>query len=138
MSKEENDRLIEYLTQEGVLQFYLIALSLFEIFFDEPMDSELKEKVNSNRHLRKLVEMSKEQIIANDSFTSQPSVGSSRMIRSHAVQYHVGGITGLAKNIVSRNVRPKNWKIYVFPDRFFGLNQLFSRVIWFFARLRNK
>lgn len=59
--------------------------------------------------------------------------------RGHYRMIHFfDGKTGVLKEVISRRTKPENWSTFVFPDRFFFMNQLFSRSIWFIRQLNRK
>jgi hypothetical protein len=140
LSESELIEMKDYLKKEGLIEFYLITVQLLARIFDYNLSPDEKTQFASVKHGDKLVEMCIRQIIDNNSMEQGPQRrgGYINMIRNHKVQYYAGGVNGLLKNMFSRNVRPENWKIYAFPDRFFGLNHVFSRLIALFGKLKNK
>ncbi len=140
LNKGEESALLDYLDREGLGDFYLVALLIMEELFHIKVNPEWKHRALNSPTVKAFVKLSLEQVRKNDTFLYGPETygGLEKTLKNHRIQYHAGGFKGLIKSLVSRNVRPENWEFYVFPDKMFGLNHLFSRVIWFFRRLRKK
>ncbi|MBI2259671.1 MAG: nucleotidyltransferase family protein [Flavobacteriia bacterium] len=52
--------------------------------------------------------------------------------------YLLYGFNSFFYEIKSRNRKPENWESFVFPDKLFFLNQLFSRPIWLYRKILRK
>ncbi len=113
----------------------LIRILLHNDFMPEASVDRLNQKVN------KLVAIALKEIQTNtgsDTDSGNQKNRFRRMMHLHRVQFLTGGFKALFRSLFGRNVRPENWKIFVFPDSVFFLNHLFSRVIWAYGRLLNK
>lgn len=138
-STEEQYGLFNYLEKEGIADFYLITLAVLEQVLGLEVHQRLKSKYGTSKKLKQLIDICLEEINDNDSYKygSAKSGGFRNTVRKHRMQYLTGGIVGLIKSIESRNVRPQNWQTYVFPDKLFFLNNLFSRFIWLIGKIGN-
>lgn len=114
-------------------QFIAITLTLLNELFGLHVPQKIISDLN--KRSKKIVEISQKRIIENTALTRKVSRPKTTW-RNHQIQYLSGGIKGLKMSIFSRNVRPKNWQIFSFPDSVFFLNHLFSRVIWFISKLK--
>lgn len=137
LDENEEIELMSYLQNEGLSNFYLVALMLLEEVFGAHVKEEWRVRYHKSPEVKALVKIAREQMRANDSFLHGPTGygGLEETMRIHRIQYHSGGFKGLIKSLIARNVRPQNWEFYVFPDKVFGLNHLFSRPIWLLRRL---
>lgn len=139
-SEEEQEKLYDYFKQEGIEHYFLITLALLEQLLDLSMYRKLQASYSDSKKLQQLTLICLEEINDNDSFIlgHPKSGGTKNTLRRHRIQYLSEGLTGLVKSVNSRNVRPQNWQVYAFPDRFFFLNNLFSRFVWLFSKLKKK
>lgn len=113
---------------------FLATFKLIELIYSTDIKSSFL--VSTNKNLDKIERFCMEEIIANDSFSNKiKSSGLKNTIRFHRLNYLIGGRKLLFKSILSRNVRPNNWKTFAFPDSVFFLNHLFSRPISLFNKL---
>ena len=137
-TKEEQLALYDYYQQEGIEHYYLMTLALLHQILKLPIHKKLWDSYNASKRLKQLVKICFEEINDNDSFAhgALKSGGAKNMVRRHRIQYLSEGLAGLVKSVHSRNVRPQNWQVYAFPDRFFFLNNLFSRFIWLFGKIK--
>jgi hypothetical protein len=131
---------MEDLRQENTIKFALVAMGLMEIILGYQIEEKYALEIKQNRKIRKLITLSEEAIEGNCSFgvDIRSENRFKKMIRNHKVQYYAGGLRGLIKSITSRNVRPKNWEYFAFPDQVFFLNHLFSRIISLFLKMKKK
>lgn len=82
-----------------------------------------------------LVNYCMKEIALNDSYiNSHPIKRFKKVTRVHYLNYLLGGFSVFLKGLFIRNVRPKNWKFFAFPDSIFFLNHLFSRIISIFNK----
>ena len=137
LSKEEELALMNYLENEGLINFYLVAMKLINDIFKTDIHPQWMQKFENSQASVALVKIAHEQMRENDTFQHGPEIqsGLDYSIQHHLIQYHAGGFKGLIKSLIARNVRPNNWEFYVFPDKVFGLNHIFSRFIWLIRKV---
>lgn len=119
----------------------LTALDLCRTLFNTEVENTLSVRINRNKRVGKLSAISIKEIINNKQVDPRPKTLSGRwrrLIRIHRIEYLTGGFSAMIKSIFGRNVRPKNWKFFAFPDSVFFLNNVFSRLIWLIGRLAGK
>ena len=139
-TKKEQLELYYYFESEGISHFYLISLQMLHCVFNLSIDDKLHSKVVSSNKMQTLVNICLQEISENDSYSygELESGGLKNTFHKHRMQYLTGGLVSLLQSVNSRNVRPQNWQTFVFPDRLFFLNNLFSRVIWFIGKLKKR
>lgn len=109
----------------------LIRILLRNEFMPEAKVDRLNPKVD------KLVRIALEEIRINtgsDLYPGKQKDRFRRMVHLHRVQFLTGGLKALLLSLFGRNVRPENWRIFVFPDSVFFLNHVFSRFIWLYRK----
>jgi hypothetical protein len=139
-TEEEETELLHYMESEGLANFYLLALALIENVFKIPVRQDWLDRVHSTPSAQALYQLARAEMRKNDTYLyGEESLGGlDNTLKHHRIQYHTGGFKGLIQSLIARNVRPKNWEFYVFPDKVFGLNHLLSRPIWLYRKLFSK
>jgi hypothetical protein len=111
---------------------------------------DLEKYLNQSLELLNLIENIKSNHDKNQkskSFNMRIISDYSKEIQNNMIQksrkhytmiYFFEGKIGVLKEIIARRTKPENWSTFVFPDRFFFMNQLFSRSIWFIRKLKRK
>jgi hypothetical protein len=134
----EEAKLFAFLKAEGLSDFYIIARHLLFDIYNLTISEQIIEHTEAKHY--KLIAIAKVQISNNDSYLMGPRKrsGLRKMITEHKVQYYIGGFKALIQNIISRNIRPKNWSFFAFPDYVFFLNHVFSRPILLLGKLFGK
>ena len=116
-----------------------VCLNASLLLLSELYGFDVPEKItkDADRFSKRIVQISLREIAANTSMDRKKSRWRTTLY-NHKVHYSISGIRGLIGSIFSRNVRPKNWQIFAFPDSLFFLNHVFSRFIWLFGKLKRK
>lgn len=135
-SKEQIDKIKEHSKKNNTYNFFLLTLNLLNKCFDTPLSSDIQSEIESNSAVQSLTKLSQREIYLNSTLHQHSAW--SEMVRTHKGQYYNVGFKGLIRSIFSRNVRPKNWKFFAFPDSVFFLNHLLSRMIWLVGKLVGK
>lgn len=151
-AKDVHSYLKKYEKEEIQLTTYLLAaeknlepvvLSSFQLIntlFGQEIHPDLHTKYENSRKSIRLHTLFLRQIRDNTSpqksFT--PKARFQRFWNRHRINFLIGGFPDLLRGMIGRNVRPQNWAIFVFPDRWFFLNQWFSRFIWLYGMIRKK
>jgi len=112
-----------------------VSLALLSEFFGFEIPEKIK--IGMNRHSKKMVQISLNEIAENTSLDRKKSRWRTTLL-NHKIQYYTSGTRGLINSLFSRNVRPKNWQVFAFPDSVFFLNHVFSRLIWLLGKLKRK
>ena len=133
LSPEELIAHHKVLCQLKVERYFHVSLLLLTVFFDFEIPESIDAQISSQT--RKIARLSERRILENTSLNHKIQRWKVTY-RNHLIHYLTNGLKGLGRSIFARNVRPKNWQIYAFPDRVFFLNHLFSRLIWLVGKLK--
>lgn len=128
------NELVALSKKENLLTPVMATFQLLVQLYPE-LEEELGFPNEISKRSSKLAEICIEQIVLNTSLTKFEDRKSriTRMRLHHKVNYLFGGVSGWFKGVIQRNVRPKNWETFAFPDSVFFLNHFFSRIIWLFT-----
>ncbi len=142
LEEQEFDQIRKELVGSELEIYFISTLYLLHKIANYPLSPEIETAISKNRsRVIKLYEIAVKEIAANNFLTERPRDIGSRIKRTwhhHRLQFLTGGVKAFFKSIFGRNVRPQNWKIFVFPDSIFFLNHLFSRIIWVFGKLSGR
>lgn len=136
MDSKQIDSLIKHCKENKSLRYVLLALNLIHIQFKTPLDENILSAIHRDSKIKNLTTLSMAEM-ERTTLDISKSRWKTTILR-HQVHYLTEGMTGLRKSLFSRNVRPKNWQFFAFPDSVFFLNHLFSRVIWIVGKMRGK
>lgn len=136
LTEEQLKAIISHSKKNESYFFILVAFSLLNEVFSIPISSSIQNDIDNNKSVQELTRLSLREIYINSSAVKRSRL--ELLIRNHKTQFYTGKIRGLIKSILGRNVRPKNWQFFAFPDSVFFLNNLLSRFIWIAGKLRGK
>lgn len=131
-SEAELEALHHRLKQSNMQRPFHASLLLLQALFDFRIPESIATAVD--RKARKIAHLCHAQIVENTSIVRKDS-GGKETFRYHRIQYLTSGWSALLRSLFARNVRPKNWEFFAFPDSVFFLNHLFSRPIWLLRKL---
>ena len=136
LTDEQYSAVISYSKKNKTYTFILVSLSLLNEIFSVSLDSEIHSDIDSNNSVKQLTNMALREMYFNS--TNKKRHSWEIMLRNHKPQYYAGGFSGLVKCVFARGIRHKNWSFFVFPDRVFFLNHIFSRIIWIAGKIKGK
>lgn len=126
--------------EKNLVPVVLSTFQLIHTLFGQEIHADLQVKYQHSRKSKQLHALFLHQIKNNTS----PEKSFSRKARFqrfwnyHRLNFLIGGFPDFFRGLIGRNVRPQNWEIFVFSDRWFFLNQWFSRFIWLYGMIRKK
>lgn len=136
LSEEQLNSIISYSKRNGTYKFILVSFNLLNQVFEIPLELSMQKDIDANNSVKRLTELSINEMYINSSDATKSAWHV--LARNHKTQYYASGFIGLLKSLFARNVRPKNWQFFAFPDSVFFLNHLFSRIVWLVGKVAGK
>lgn len=136
MDEQQIVSLILHSKKNQSYNFILLTFNLLNEFFALPLNDRIQLDMAKSPFVSVMTDLSRREIFFNSASIERSNWDV--MLIKHKTQFYSVGFIGLMKSLFSRNVRPKNWQFFAFPDNIFVLNHIFSRFIWLTGKMVGK